>query len=427
MARFSDAWWESQVVHNVQIPDSPPTSSDEEEDEEPAALEGSVVKRTDLSCSVIGGRLSLGPRESIEAMFRARSSRVGQLVGGTRTRSRRKARPELGMVSMVSPNRSPFPLLGKVHIVDEDREVTVEHETESRLNSSEGDSESSEDSEDEDAAGPAVAHPRWVPSAAALGPRCPTCGEGSRDNLELENHLVGHHMHLFRASLPSAAPFLCPICDRQQKDEQVLARHFAFAHGMIYKLTDLTQEEMIASQRGLLIRVAINAAPNGKEGTDKSKNNKEKEKTVTRDANQNIIEVEKEKIGCTKVEHHSERKCVDVTGKKAKLVFVNDFDVSDMTDLPLQKAAESAGLPAGWSRRKVTRTSGVSDFYLRTPGGMTIRSQRQLDIFTEEQGMDKLNLKEGTKEAAKEEKGRTKKTTEKRRTEGTRKTRVTMK
>merc|ERR1719319_666109 len=316
------------------------------------------------------------------------------------SRSRRKARPELGMVSMVSPNRSPFPLLRKVHIVDEDKEDTVEDDTESRLNASVGDSESPEDSEDEDAAGPAVAHPRWVPSAAALGPRCPTCGEGSRDNLELENHLVGHHMHLFRASLPSAAPFLCPICDRQQKDEQVIAR-----------------------QRGLLIRVAINAAPNGKEGTDKSKNNKEKEKTVTRDANQNIIEVEKEKTGCTKIEHYSEKKCVDVTGKKAKLVFVNDFDVSDMTDLPLQKAAESAGLPAGWSRRKVTRTSGVSDFYLRTPGGMTIRSQRQLDIFTEEQGMDKLNLKEGTKEAAKEEMGRTKKTTEKRRTEGTRKTR----
>ena len=97
-----------------------------------------------------------------------------------------------------------------------------------------------------------------------------------------------------------------------------------------------------------------------------------------------------------------------------------------MTDLPL-KAAESAGLPAGWSRRKVTRTSGVTDFYLRTPGGMTIRSQRQLDIFTEEQGMDKLHLKEGTKEAAREEKSRVKKTTEKRRTEGTRKTRVTTK
>lgn len=93
-------------------------------------------------------------------------------------------------------------------------------------------------------------HPRWVPDVEVRGPRCPRCPQVCRDNLALEIHVVSHYHDLIFQGVPDSAPFICPGCKKEHKDRMTLVRHWAFAHRTIYSLTDLTQEDMINSQRG---------------------------------------------------------------------------------------------------------------------------------------------------------------------------------
>ena len=112
-----------------------------------------------------------------------------------------------------------------------------------------------DDPEDDDLSPAVVAHPRWVPDSATSGPKCPECGEASRDNLALENHILTHYSEKLGKLLPAVAPFSCPECKKEHRDKNILLRHFAFGHGMIYQLTCLTHEQMMASQRGVGVAV----------------------------------------------------------------------------------------------------------------------------------------------------------------------------
>ena len=41
---------------------------------------------------------------------------------------------------------------------------------------------------------------------------------------------------------PDARPFACPTCGKENRDRITMIRHFAFSHGMIFELTDVTPE-----------------------------------------------------------------------------------------------------------------------------------------------------------------------------------------
>ena len=82
--------------------------------------------------------------------------------------------------------------------------------------------------------------------------------------------------------------------------------------------------------------------------------------------------------------------------KEASAVYEKDCEgeneVDGMKLANKGKCAEDGRIPDGWERRKVTRERRV-DWYLRTEEGVIIRSQKQLDIYTQEHLLGSLSLK----------------------------------
>ena len=79
------------------------------------------------------------------------------------------------------------------------------------------------------------------------GPQCPKCDQICKDNANLKNHLLSHYYHDFYRVTPDTKPFPCPTCGKENRDRITMIRHFAFSHGMIYELTDVTPEMLNAT------------------------------------------------------------------------------------------------------------------------------------------------------------------------------------
>merc|ERR1719341_2795275 len=72
--------------------------------------------------------------------------------------------------------------------------------------------------------------------------QCPKCNQICKDKYHLKNHLLSHYYHNFYRVTPDTKPFPCPTCGKNHRDRITLIRHFAFAHDMIFELTDITPE-----------------------------------------------------------------------------------------------------------------------------------------------------------------------------------------
>jgi len=79
------------------------------------------------------------------------------------------------------------------------------------------------------------------------GPECFKCGQVCKDNGNLKNHILSHYYQDFYRVTPDSKPFPCPECQKENRDRITMIRHFAFSHGKIFELTDVTPEQLKAS------------------------------------------------------------------------------------------------------------------------------------------------------------------------------------
>jgi len=92
------------------------------------------------------------------------------------------------------------------------------------------------------------------------GPQCPKCDQICKDNANLKNHILSHYYHDFYRVTPDTKPFPCPTCGKENRDRITMIRHFAFSHGMIFELTDVTPEMLNSTGKSRGPR-AVNNTP----------------------------------------------------------------------------------------------------------------------------------------------------------------------
>jgi len=77
---------------------------------------------------------------------------------------------------------------------------------------------------------------------------CPKCGRTFKykrsSHESLNRHILSHYYKVFFDVLPRCKPFPCPICGKFSRDRFTMVRHYAFTHKMVYKLTDLSPEDL---------------------------------------------------------------------------------------------------------------------------------------------------------------------------------------
>jgi len=81
------------------------------------------------------------------------------------------------------------------------------------------------------------------------GPKCPKCDQICKNNNNLKNHILSHYYHDFYRVTPDSKPYPCPTCGKENRDRITLIRHFAFSHGMIFELTDVTPEMLNSTSK----------------------------------------------------------------------------------------------------------------------------------------------------------------------------------
>ena len=79
------------------------------------------------------------------------------------------------------------------------------------------------------------------------GPQCPKCDQICKDNANMKNHLLSHYYTDFYRVTPDQKPYACPTCGKENRDRITMIRHFAFSHGMLFELTDVTPEMLNAA------------------------------------------------------------------------------------------------------------------------------------------------------------------------------------
>merc|ERR1712181_123317 len=79
------------------------------------------------------------------------------------------------------------------------------------------------------------------------GPECFKCGQVCKDNSNLRNHVLSHYYRIFDPLIPQAKPFPCPECDKPSRDKITMIRHFAFTHGKLFELTEVTPAHLITA------------------------------------------------------------------------------------------------------------------------------------------------------------------------------------
>merc|ERR1719341_1483196 len=79
------------------------------------------------------------------------------------------------------------------------------------------------------------------------GPECFKCGQVCKDNSNLRNHVLSHYYRIFDPLIPQVKPFPCPECDKPSRDKITMIRHFAFTHGKLFELTEVTPAHLITA------------------------------------------------------------------------------------------------------------------------------------------------------------------------------------
>merc|ERR1719239_1209376 len=79
------------------------------------------------------------------------------------------------------------------------------------------------------------------------GPECFKCGQVCKDNSNLRNHVLSHYYRIFDPLIPQTKPFPCPECDKPSRDKITMIRHFAFTHGKLFELTEVTPAHLITA------------------------------------------------------------------------------------------------------------------------------------------------------------------------------------
>merc|ERR1712130_748127 len=79
------------------------------------------------------------------------------------------------------------------------------------------------------------------------GPECFKCGQVCKDNSNLRNHVLSHYYRIFDPLIPQAKPFPCPECEKPSRDKITMIRHFAFTHGKLFELTEVTPAHLVTS------------------------------------------------------------------------------------------------------------------------------------------------------------------------------------
>merc|ERR1719266_2124049 len=77
------------------------------------------------------------------------------------------------------------------------------------------------------------------------GPECFKCGQVCKDNSNLRNHVLSHYYRIFDPLIPQTKPFPCPECEKPSRDKITMIRHFAFTHGKLFELTEVTPAHLI--------------------------------------------------------------------------------------------------------------------------------------------------------------------------------------
>merc|ERR1712203_669704 len=67
------------------------------------------------------------------------------------------------------------------------------------------------------------------------------------DNSNLRNHVLSHYYRIFDPLIPQVKPFPCPECDKPSRDKITMIRHFAFTHGKLFELTEVTPAHLITA------------------------------------------------------------------------------------------------------------------------------------------------------------------------------------
>merc|ERR1712130_488557 len=79
------------------------------------------------------------------------------------------------------------------------------------------------------------------------GPECFKCGQVCKNNSNLRNHVLSHYYRIFDPLIPQAKPFPCPEGEKPSRDKITMIRHFAFTHGKLFELTEVTPAHLVTS------------------------------------------------------------------------------------------------------------------------------------------------------------------------------------
>merc|ERR1719239_445887 len=142
------------------------------------------------------------------------------------------------------------------------------------------------------------------------GPECFKCGQVCKDNSNLRNHVLSHYYRIFDPLIPQTKPFPCPECDKPSRDKITMIRHFAFTHGKLFELTEVTPAHLITAGGTPRKKREKKVEEGGEQGeTEEKKSEEEKPETETNGtdvtANEDKEEEEKKE---EKMEENGEEK-----------------------------------------------------------------------------------------------------------------------
>merc|ERR1719266_2983907 len=109
------------------------------------------------------------------------------------------------------------------------------------------------------------------------GPECFKCGQVCKDNSNLRNHVLSHYYRIFDPLIPQVKPFPCPECEKPSRDKITMIRHFAFTHGKLFELTEVTPAHLI-SGGGTPRKKREKKPDEGAEGGDVNESKEEEKK-----------------------------------------------------------------------------------------------------------------------------------------------------
>jgi hypothetical protein len=81
--------------------------------------------------------------------------------------------------------------------------------------------------------------------------KCFKCDQAYKKVTSYRNHILSHYYTIFFEVLPASKPFSCPECDyTSARDKITLLRHYAFRHGKLFEMTNITPEQAQCTWKG---------------------------------------------------------------------------------------------------------------------------------------------------------------------------------